>query len=167
MTGLLLAVGFKANSSKTRALGGLAVLALLSVLPLAMAHDHVASPIDRLVHGFVEAFNTGDYEGGWIDSTGEFLFLYDEHEDEVAYWQDISADTLTRGRREFVQYCSSCHGLTGDGYGRSAQHLRPPPRVHSWPRRPSRVRPCSLRSSTPSVRAPQCCCSVCTRSPSA
>lgn len=70
----------------------------------------------------------GDFEGGWVDAEGEYVFLYDEEEDEFAYWQNIDADTLTRGRRGFVQFCASCHGLDGNGYGRSAQHLRPPPR---------------------------------------
>ncbi|HTE05374.1 MAG TPA: cytochrome c [Planctomycetota bacterium] len=60
----------------------------------------------------------------WVDNTGEFAW----DEDEEIYWQTISADQLTRGRQDFVQFCSSCHGLEGDGYGRSAQHLRPPPR---------------------------------------
>ncbi|GJM22966.1 MAG: hypothetical protein DHS20C15_28810 [Planctomycetota bacterium] len=70
----------------------------------------------------------GDFEGGWIDAKGEYVFRYDIEEDEFAYWQKISAKRLTSGRTLFVQYCASCHGFTGDGYGRSAQHLRPPPR---------------------------------------
>jgi mono/diheme cytochrome c family protein len=60
----------------------------------------------------------------WVDAQGEFLW----DDDEEIYWQVIPADVLTRGRQDFVQFCSSCHGLEGDGYGRSAQHLRPPPR---------------------------------------
>ena len=75
-----------------------------------------------------DGVGTGDFEGGWIDAEGEFVFVYDEEEDEFAYWQDIDADTLTRGRRGYVQFCASCHGLEGDGYGLSAMHLRPPPR---------------------------------------
>jgi mono/diheme cytochrome c family protein len=70
----------------------------------------------------------GDFEGGWQDTLGEYEFRYDEEEDEFAYWQFVSADTLTEGRLDFVQFCSSCHGFDGDGYGRSGQHLRPPPR---------------------------------------
>jgi mono/diheme cytochrome c family protein len=70
----------------------------------------------------------GEFEGGWADSEGEYVFEYDEEEDEFAYWQVVGADTLTRGRQLFVQYCASCHGFDGAGYGRSAQHLRPPPR---------------------------------------
>jgi len=69
-----------------------------------------------------------DGEGGWVDSEGEYQLRYDEEEDVYAYWQYLSAERLTLGRRDFVQYCSSCHGLEGDGYGRSAQHLRPSPR---------------------------------------
>ncbi len=60
----------------------------------------------------------------WADATGEFTW----DDDEEIYWQLVPADVLTRGRQDFVQFCSSCHGLEGDGYGRSAQHLRPPPR---------------------------------------
>jgi mono/diheme cytochrome c family protein len=69
-----------------------------------------------------------EFEAGWLDSEGEFEFRYDEEEDEFAYWQFLPADLLTRGRQDFVQFCASCHGFNGDGYGRSAQHLRPPPR---------------------------------------
>ncbi len=64
--------------------------------------------------------------GGWIDSQGEFSFT--EVEGEWAYWQWVSPDRLTHGRQDYVQYCSACHGLDGNGYGRSAQHLRPIPR---------------------------------------
>jgi mono/diheme cytochrome c family protein len=60
----------------------------------------------------------------WVDSTGEFTW---DDENEV-YWRTVSAATLTRGRQDFVQFCASCHGMDGDGYGRSAQGLRPPPR---------------------------------------
>ncbi len=60
----------------------------------------------------------------WVDSRGEFTW---DDEEEV-YWQQVGADVLTRGRRDFVQFCASCHGLQGDGYGRSARGLRPPPR---------------------------------------
>jgi len=70
----------------------------------------------------------GEFEAGWLDSEGEYEFRYDEEEDEFGYWQFLSADLLTRGRLDFVQFCASCHGFNGDGYGRSAQHLRPPPR---------------------------------------
>lgn len=70
----------------------------------------------------------GEFESGWLDSEGEYEFRYDEEEDEFGYWQFLPADLLTRGRLDFVQFCASCHGFNGDGYGRSAQHLRPPPR---------------------------------------
>ena len=60
----------------------------------------------------------------WVDARGEYAW---DAEEEV-YWQDVPASTLTRGRQDFVQFCSSCHGLAGDGYGRSARGLRPPPR---------------------------------------
>ncbi len=60
----------------------------------------------------------------WVDARGEYAW---DAEEEV-YWQDVPASTLTRGRQDFVQFCSSCHGLQGDGYGRSARGLRPPPR---------------------------------------
>ncbi|MFT7669516.1 MAG: mono/diheme cytochrome c family protein [Planctomycetota bacterium] len=69
-----------------------------------------------------------DGEPGWVDSEGFYQLRYDEEEDFYAYWQWVGPHLLTRGRRDFVQFCSSCHGLEGDGYGRSAQHLRPSPR---------------------------------------
>ncbi|MGQ0553315.1 MAG: c-type cytochrome [Planctomycetota bacterium] len=65
-----------------------------------------------------------EQDGYLVDSQG--VYFWDE-ENEI-YWQWVEADVLTRGRQDFVQFCSSCHGLEGDGYGRSAQHLRPPPR---------------------------------------
>lgn len=69
------------------------------------------------------------YDGeSWVDATGEYVRLYDEDEDEYAYWQNLSAARLTRGRQDFIQFCASCHGFEGDGNGRSGQHLRPPPR---------------------------------------
>ncbi len=75
----------------------------------------------------------GDYEAGWRDNEGEFEYRYDPEEDELAYWQFVSAEQLTRGRRDYVQFCASCHGFDGAGYGRSAQHLRPPPRNFTKP----------------------------------
>ncbi|MHC5212203.1 MAG: c-type cytochrome [Planctomycetota bacterium] len=60
----------------------------------------------------------------WVDALGE----YEWDEEEEIYWQWIGPDVLTRGRQDFVQFCASCHGLDGDGYGRSGQALRPPPR---------------------------------------
>lgn len=60
----------------------------------------------------------------WVDSRGQYAWD-DENE---CYWETVSAERLTRGRQDYVQFCASCHGLDGDGYGRSAQGLRPPPR---------------------------------------
>jgi mono/diheme cytochrome c family protein len=60
----------------------------------------------------------------WVDSKGEYAW----DKDNECYWQTVSAETLTNGRQDFVQFCASCHGMDGDGYGRSAQALRPPPR---------------------------------------
>lgn len=67
-------------------------------------------------------------EGGYVDAEGVYHFRYDEEEDVAAYWQWVPPSQLTRGRRDYVQFCSSCHGLEGDGYGRSGQWLRPSPR---------------------------------------
>jgi mono/diheme cytochrome c family protein len=64
---------------------------------------------------------SGDH---WVDARGEYAW----DDDEEIYWQNVPADVLTRGRQDFVQFCSSCHGLEGDGNGRSARSLRPPPR---------------------------------------
>lgn len=72
--------------------------------------------------------NIGEGDGGWVDSTGVFRYIYDEEEDIWAYWSWASPQQLTRGRQDYVQFCSSCHGLDGDGYGRSGQWLRPSPR---------------------------------------
>lgn len=69
-----------------------------------------------------------DWFEGWIDATGEYELIYDVEDEDVYYWQNIPADVLTRGRSNYVQFCASCHGFDGGGYGRSAQHLRPPPR---------------------------------------
>jgi mono/diheme cytochrome c family protein len=77
---------------------------------------------------FTEDPSAADGEGAWIDSTGFIQKRYDEEEDFWAYWQWVGPAQLTRGRRDFVQFCSSCHGLDGDGYGRSGQWLRPSPR---------------------------------------
>src|SRR5882672_3880569 len=60
----------------------------------------------------------------WTDAKGEYAW----DKDNECYWQTISAETLTNGRQDFVQFCASCHGMEGDGYGHSAQALRPPPR---------------------------------------
>lgn len=65
-----------------------------------------------------------DAAGHWADARGEYAW---DKENEV-YWLTVPADALTRGRQDFVQFCASCHGMEGDGYGRSAQALRPPPR---------------------------------------
>jgi mono/diheme cytochrome c family protein len=75
----------------------------------------------------------GDFEGGYRDAQGEYELRYDAEEDELVYWQHVTADRLTTGRRDYVQFCASCHGFDGDGYGRSAQHLRPPPRNFTMP----------------------------------
>ncbi|HZS35213.1 MAG TPA: cytochrome c [Polyangia bacterium] len=42
--------------------------------------------------------------------------------------QEVSADTLNRGRDAYQQYCRPCHGDNGDGKGYSSLGLRPPPR---------------------------------------
>ena len=86
----------------------------------------VVSPGEAFVESLASA-NPGRFsqaDGHWVDARGEYVW----DADEEIYWQWLQPDQLTRGRRDFVQFCSSCHGLDGDGYGRSAQHLRPPPR---------------------------------------
>jgi mono/diheme cytochrome c family protein len=40
----------------------------------------------------------------------------------------VAADVLNRGKVTYRTYCSSCHGLKGDGQGPSAKGLLPPPR---------------------------------------
>ncbi|MFT4538776.1 MAG: mono/diheme cytochrome c family protein [Planctomycetota bacterium] len=77
---------------------------------------------------FSHSDEAADGEGGWIDSQDYYRLRYDEEEEVWAYWHWVSPERLTRGRQDFVQFCSSCHGLDGDGYGRSGQWLRPSPR---------------------------------------
>ncbi|MCB9896875.1 MAG: cytochrome c [Planctomycetes bacterium] len=69
-----------------------------------------------------------DTYDGYRDKTGRVELRYDPEAEDVAYFERVSAERLTRGHENYIQYCASCHGLEGDGYGRSAQHLRPPPR---------------------------------------
>ena len=40
----------------------------------------------------------------------------------------VSAQVLTAGERDYVQYCRACHGDKGDGKGPAARGVRPPPR---------------------------------------
>lgn len=86
----------------------------------------VVSPGEDFVAGLAAADPTRfkQVDEHWVDARGEYVW----DDDEEIYWQVLPTDVLTRGRQDFVQFCSSCHGLDGDGYGRSAQHLRPPPR---------------------------------------
>jgi mono/diheme cytochrome c family protein len=115
---------------------GAADAALAPAGPHARAPLHVqlviAEPAKVISQGnaVVEALAAADpgrfrkEDEHWVDTRG----VYTWDDEEEVYWELISADVLTRGRQDFVQFCASCHGLEGDGYGRSAQHLRPPPR---------------------------------------
>jgi mono/diheme cytochrome c family protein len=85
---------------------------------ISPGEDHV----DALAASQPARFTKSDEH--WIDRQREFEW---DDEEEI-YWQWLAPDVLTRGRQDFVQFCASCHGLDGDGYGRSAQGLRPPPR---------------------------------------
>ena len=69
-------------------------------------------------------FTYDDGLEAWIDAEGEYA--YDEEEE--IYWRNVSAAELTRGMQLYVQYCSSCHGVDGQGRGRSGVALRPAPR---------------------------------------
>ncbi|MFN0205125.1 MAG: c-type cytochrome [Planctomycetota bacterium] len=40
----------------------------------------------------------------------------------------VNADVLNRGKTAYGTFCSSCHGMNGDGKGPSAPGLMPPPR---------------------------------------
>ncbi|MCB9094513.1 MAG: c-type cytochrome [Halobacteriovoraceae bacterium] len=40
----------------------------------------------------------------------------------------ISAATLSKGKQIYLEYCSACHGLNGDGNGPAAKGSVPPPR---------------------------------------
>ena len=96
-------------------------------VPLVVTErQRILSPGEDFIAALAEAqparFRSQDDH--FVDASGE----YEWDEEEEIYWQWLSPDLLTRGRQDFVQFCSSCHGLDGDGYGRSAQALRPPPR---------------------------------------
>jgi len=89
---------------------------------LVMSRWAYEDAFEELVEADPARFRQAD--GYYEDSRGEFVW----DEDEEIYWQVLSPEVLTRGRQDYVQFCASCHGLEGDGYGRSAQALRPPPR---------------------------------------
>jgi mono/diheme cytochrome c family protein len=40
----------------------------------------------------------------------------------------VKKDTLSLGKQVYVEYCSACHGLTGDGNGVASRGTVPPPR---------------------------------------
>ncbi len=94
---------------------------------LAAGEDWAEVLFPRLDAEFPGRFSFDDDAEVWSDNRGEYVW----DDDEEVYWQNVSAETLTRGRQDYVQFCASCHGLDGDGYGRSAQALRPPPRDFS------------------------------------
>ncbi len=91
---------------------------------LAAGEDYAETLFTRLSEEFPDRFSFDEEDEIWSDSEGEFF--YDE--DEEVYWQHISKEVLSAGRADYVQFCASCHGFEGNGYGRSARALRPPPR---------------------------------------
>lgn len=91
---------------------------------LAAGWDYAEVLFERLSEEQPERFSFDEEEEYWVDSEGEYEY---DAENEV-YWQNIPAEVLSRGRADYVQFCASCHGFEGDGYGRSARALRPPPR---------------------------------------
>lgn len=91
---------------------------------LAAGEDYAEVLFPRLQEEFPNRFSFDEDEELWSDSKGEYFW----DDDEEVYWQNVSAETLTRGRADYVQFCASCHGFEGDGYGRSGRALRPPPR---------------------------------------
>ena len=86
--------------------------------------DYAPALFARLSEQHPGRFRFDEEAEHWVDAQGEYEW---DDEDEL-YWQNVSAETLTHGRQDYVQFCASCHGFQGDGYGRSAQTLRPPPR---------------------------------------
>lgn len=106
-------------------------------VPLAITSgDWLRAPGEEWLARQAEAepdrFFRGDFEETgeevWFDTEGVYYYRYDAEEDIGAYWQWVPASQLTRGRQNYLQYCSSCHGVEGNGYGRSGQWLRPSPR---------------------------------------
>lgn len=49
-------------------------------------------------------------------------------EDQVLGGATVAAAKLERGRSAYGKYCQPCHGIDGDGRGRSAEGLHTPPR---------------------------------------
>jgi mono/diheme cytochrome c family protein len=37
-------------------------------------------------------------------------------------------ELVAKGKAAFVEYCATCHGLTGEGDGPASETLKPPPR---------------------------------------
>lgn len=90
--------------------------------------DYAPALFERLNAQFPGRF-TQDDEDVWRDSwpeTRDGAIVWDDENE--CYWEVVSADRLTRGRQDYVQFCASCHAMEGDGYGRSGMALRPPPR---------------------------------------
>jgi len=47
---------------------------------------------------------------------------------QVLGGKKVSARALNNGAAQYVNYCSACHGVNGDGKGPASYALRPPPR---------------------------------------
>src|SRR5450631_2668951 len=47
---------------------------------------------------------------------------------QVLGGKKVSARRLNNGAQQFINYCSACHGVEGDGKGPASVGLRPPPR---------------------------------------
>lgn len=91
---------------------------------LGAGMDYAEILFPRLAKSHPGRFSYDEDNEIWSDAKDE----YEWDDDEEMYWQNVSAETLTAGRQNFLQYCASCHGLDGEGYGRAARALRPPPR---------------------------------------
>ncbi len=93
--------------------------------------DYAPALFARLSAEFPNRFTEDDegiFRDAWPETRDGAIVWDDENE---CYWEVVTADRLTRGRQDYVQFCASCHALEGDGFGRSGVALRPPPRDFS------------------------------------
>jgi len=59
----------------------------------------------------------------------DYTFAARDHKGRVVpEGRTVSAEQLERGREAYLSHCACCHGLNGDGRGRCAVDLDPPPR---------------------------------------
>jgi len=81
--------------------------------------------------------NLSNYQSDHLDrditnGVGEFMppFVDELSNKQIAYvahYVKLVADPVSRGKAIFLQYCTLCHGVRGDGKGRASKVHNPPP----------------------------------------